>query len=156
MQTITQQWYKVTRPNGVIQYATKNGESYFLGGSGFGYSQLEAISIEPIEALPSELRKGFANFEGDEATNMRAYCNPHRTWNGWAMPYIHVDDIPKFISLASWEDHIFKMEGDNLRVVQLYDGEVENDDIIEPRIFDGEKYYYLGDEGLVFDFEPTK
>lgn len=156
MQVLTQQWYKVTRSNGAVQYATKTNDIYYLGGSGFGYKSLDAISIEPIEAIPSDVVKGIANFEGDEATNMRAYCNPHDTWNGWAKPYIHIDDIPKFISLASWEDHIFKMEGDNLRVVQLYDGEVENDDLIEPTIFEGGAYYYLGNEGLVFDFEQIK
>lgn len=104
----------------------------------------------------TNLIKGIASFESDESTNMRAYCDPYKGWNGWAMPYIHTDDIPKFISLASWEDHTFKMEGDKLRVIQYYQGEVENDDLIEPTIFEGEKYYYLGNEGLVFDFEPTK
>lgn len=104
------------------------------------------------------LVKGFANFKGDEDTNMRAFCDPNDRWNGWARPYIHFEDIAKCIMLVEWKDadgdgRFYEMIGDKLKAWTIYGGELDVEELIEPTEIEGEKYYYLGDEGLVFDFE---
>lgn len=104
------------------------------------------------------LVKGFANFEGEKETYMRAFCDPNNRWNGWARPYIHCEDIAKCISLVAWKDadgdgHFFEMIGDKLKTWTIFQGEVEGEELIEPIEIEGEKYYWFGDEGLVFDFE---
>ena len=103
-----------------------------------------------------KLVKGFASFESDEETNMLAYCDLYNGWNGWAMPYIHADAIPKFISIVSCDENNYQLEGDSLHVISYDGGEVVYDGVIEPTIIEGEKYYNLGFEGLCFDFEPFK
>jgi hypothetical protein len=102
------------------------------------------------------LVKGIASFEGEEATNMVAYCDLHKGWNGWAMPYIHADFIPKFISFVSTDENNYQLEGESLHVINSDDGVVLYDGVIEPTIIEGEKYYNLGFEGLCFDFEPLE
>jgi hypothetical protein len=149
--------YKITRHNGVIQYATKyeNSNEYFLNGFGRGIKEFDALSVEPIDYIPLVYVEGVVHYD-EKGTNMKAICDINKKWNGWAMPYIHHSSIKKFIKLTSHDDHTFKMVGDKLEVIQYYDGEIENVELIEPTYFFGEKYYYLGNEGLCFDFKPSK
>lgn len=143
--------YKVTRHDGTIQYAKKYDQSdeFFLNGFGFGIKEFDALSVEEIETIPTKFTKGFVSYDED-GTEMKAICDENKSWNGWAMPYIHEDSIQKFIELTSWEGNVFTLlpNGDLLSIVPDDDYE----ETIKPEIIDGEKYYYLGDEGLCFDF----
>lgn len=118
----------------------------------------------------SNLVKGIASFEGDESTNMVAYCDPSKHWNGWAMPYIHSNHIDDLIARISYEDCYLERSGENIMVIEYYQGEIQNTYIIEPVLLGGENYYKLNDVnqidgemyynfgfmGLCFDFEPFK
>jgi hypothetical protein len=98
------------------------------------------------------LVKGIASFEGEEATNMVAYCDLYKGWNGWAMPYIHHHFVNELIQMLSHPENTYTWEGENVRVIY---GD-EYDVLIKPEIIEGEVYYYFGDEGICFDFEPLK
>lgn len=102
------------------------------------------------------LIKGIASFDGETASNMVAFCDPKNTWNGWAMPYIHEDFIPSLITLLTYDENSFTMEGENIRTIEKDGDEIICDDLIHPTIIEGEKYYYFGWLGLCFDFEPLK
>lgn len=104
----------------------------------------------------TNLIKGIASFDGETASNMVAYCDPQNTWNGWAMPYIHEDFIPSLITLLTYDENSFTMEGENIRAIEKDGEDIIFNDIISPTIIDGKKYYYFGWFGLCFDFEPLK
>lgn len=147
--------YKITRHDGTIQYAKKydHSDEFFLNGFGFGIKEFDALSVEEIETIPTKFTKGFVSYDEDEEWNeMRAICDVNKSWNGWAMPYIHEDSIQKFIELTSWEGNVFTLlpNGDLLSIVP----EDDYEETIKPEIIDGEKYYYLGNEGLCFAFVP--
>lgn len=96
--------------------------------------------------------KGIANFEGEIGTNMIAYADPKRTWNGWARPYIHHYFVDELIQMLSHPENTYTWEGENVRVIYGDEYNV----LIEPQIIEGEVYYYFGNEGICFDFEPLK
>lgn len=98
------------------------------------------------------LVKGIANFEGDTSTNMLAYCDPKNTWNGWARPYIHHSYAFYLMQMISGGDSTYTRQEGNILVVYGDDYSV----LIKPTMIEGEEYYYFGDEGICFDFEPTK
>ena len=98
------------------------------------------------------LVKGIANFEGEVSTNMIAYANPKSTWNGWATPYIHYHFVNELIQMLSHPENTYTWEGENVRVIYGDEYNV----LIEPQIINGEVYYYFGNEGICFDFEPLK
>jgi hypothetical protein len=98
------------------------------------------------------LIKGIASFEGETSTNMIAYCNPKNHWNGWATPYIHHHFVNELIQMLSHPENTYTWEGENVRVIY---GD-EYDVLIKPEKIDGEIYYYFGNEGICFDFEPLK
>ena len=98
------------------------------------------------------LVKGIANFENETSTNMIAYANPRDTWNGWAKPYIHHHFVDELIQMLSHPENMYTWEGDNVRVIY----EDEYNILIEPQIIDGVVYYYFGNEGICFDFEPLE
>lgn len=104
----------------------------------------------------TNLIKGIASFDGETASNMVAYCDPQNTWNGWAMPYIHEDFIPELITLLTYDENSYTMEGENIRTIEKDGEDIICDDLIHPTIIEGEKYYYFGWLGLCFDFEPLK
>lgn len=104
------------------------------------------------------LLRGIANFNGDESTNLRAFCDPKDSWNGWAKPFIHCEDIAKCISLVEWKEdngdgHFYELIGDELHVKVIDCGVVDYEEVIKPLEIEGEKYFWMGDQGLVFDFE---
>lgn len=96
--------------------------------------------------------KGIANFEGEIGTNMIAYADPKRTWNGWHTPYIHHLFVDELIQMLSHPENTYTWEGENVRVIYGDEYNV----LIEPQIIEGEVYYYFGNEGICFDFEPLK
>ena len=149
--------YKITRHDGTIQYATKheNCNEYFLNGFGFGIIQFDALSIEEIESIPTKFVEGIVHYD-EKGTNMKALCDLNRTWNGWAMPYIHETSIKKFIKLTSWESHVYTLlpNGD-LHALDSMDSEIY-EETIKPEIINGQKYYYLGNEGICFEFKAKK
>lgn len=102
------------------------------------------------------LVKGIASFDGEMSSNMVAFCDPQNTWNGWAMPYIHEDFIPELITLLTYDENSYTMEGENIRTVEKDGDDIICDELIHPTIIEGEKYYYFGWMGLCFDFEPLK
>ena len=104
----------------------------------------------------TNLIKGIASFDGETASNMVAYCDPQNHWNGWAMPYIHEDFIPELITLLTYDENSYTMEGENIRTIEKDGEDIICDDLIHPTIIEGEKYYYFGWLGLCFDFEPLK
>lgn len=138
-------YYKINRPDGSVQYATKYKDSYFLYGSGFGYRKLDCISIEEIEEIPTEYKSGYVYF--DDGVCFRAIVNSNNRWNGWYMPFIHESEIDKFISLIYWEEFGIVRDGNVITII--HDGEEE---IVEPTEILGEKWYYLGNQGLCFEF----
>lgn len=104
----------------------------------------------------TNLIKGIASFDGEMSSNMVAYCDPQNHWNGWAMPYIHEDFIPELITLLTYDENSYTMEGENIRTVEKDGDDIICDELIHPTIIEGEKYYYFGWLGLCFDFEPLK
>jgi hypothetical protein len=98
------------------------------------------------------LVKGIANFEGEVSTNMIAYANPYKGWNGWAMPYIHHYFVDELIQMLSHPENTYTWEEKNVRVIYGDEYNV----LIEPEIINGDVYYYFGSEGICFDFKPLK
>lgn len=152
-----QDWFKITRKNGLIQYALKIDNSFYLNGFGFAIKNFDCISIEQIESIPNELKIGIASFDGDKKTNLKAICNPNDLWNGWHKPYIHTTSIKKLCKILSLDGYMnCQMNFGQLQILTFCDGKIENESIIEPSVINGEIYYYLGNEGFVFDFKQTK
>jgi hypothetical protein len=83
---------------------------------------------------------------------MVAYCDPRNTWNGWARPYIHHKYAFYLMQMISGGDSTYTRECDSIRVIYGDDYNV----LIEPTILNGEAYYYFGDEGICFDFDPIE
>ena len=98
------------------------------------------------------LIKGIASFDGEMSSNMVAFCDPKNTWNGWAKPYIHHYFVDELIQMLSHPENTYTWEEKNVRVIYGDEYNV----LIEPQIIEGEVYYYFGNEGICFDFEPLK
>lgn len=156
----TQQWFKITRHDGKVQYASKwSGEQdYFLYGYGFGIKEFDALSVEPVDEVPVNMVKGMAQL--DDTRFYRAYNNINSWWNGWAMPYIHADDVPLMIEDISDESWMTMKLIEGIVTIEYSDKdnhqEGETQIVIEPTIIDNEPYYYFGNEGWVFDFRSME
>jgi hypothetical protein len=98
------------------------------------------------------LIKGIASFEGETSTNMIAYADPKSTWNGWARPFIHHHFVNELIQMLSHPGNTYTWENGSVR--HVYENEYSI--LIEPQNIEGEFYYYFGNEGICFDFEPLK
>lgn len=150
---ITQtQWYEILRKDGNIQYATKSYGCYFIGGSGFGYTTLDAVSITAMDGCPpSKEFECLVCFDGDEKNTFRAIVDKNNRWNGWEMPFIHSDDVIRMMDYLSngGEWITFVMDGDTIVVTDVCDDEYVSR--IEPTKMYGETYYYFGNEGWVFE-----
>lgn len=152
---ITTQWYEVVRKDGTKQYATKTEGGYLLYGSGFVITKLDAVSVTPIDSVPTNLKQGFVYLDSSEEGLYKAICDTNDRWNGWAKPYISEDDIERLCELISDEQFItYRYEKDNNRVVVVDNEGYEEDHYIESEELEGQTWYYLGGEGLIFDFEP--
>lgn len=158
MKTMQQndQWYEVLRHTGEKQYATKTDTGYLLYGAGFTIKEFDAVSVTPVKEVPTDMVKGIASFDGEKETYMRAMCDLNQRWNGWYMPYIHAGDIQRLITAASHDEHILTLKDGNLIFTEMYDGKVENEDVVAPRLFNGEMYYYCGNAGYCFDFKKSR
>lgn len=158
METIFERtWYAVHRHDGIVQYATKENDLYFLGGSGFGIREFDAIKVEPIKGTPPhKLIEGIAYLEGDHS--YRGIVNANSTWNGWAMPWILAEDIERFIE----DMNVCTEECEVGIMFELKDGVLKHSDRQYPGEFDdeepmmnilGKDCYFLGNLGFCFEFK---
>jgi hypothetical protein len=145
-------WYEIVRNNGVIQYAQKINEVYYLNGSGFGIVLFNAQSVTPIEGYPPTLNvHTYVCFDGDTKNIFKAIVDKNNRWNGWEMPFIHADDVVRMMDhLAEGGDWIkYSFDGDDIVITHLNDdNEVST---VHRTTIDGEDYYYFGNEGWVFE-----
>lgn len=147
------QWYKVVRTDGNIQYATKSGSGYALWGSGFIISEFGNLKeLTPVDEPPVEYELGYVHFEGEHYC--RAIIDKNRWWNGWAMPWIHEEDIKNLVEMLNDGGIAGRMdwERDAIKVWEDGGDELVYSHHIQPTDTFGEKYYYLGGEGLCFEF----
>lgn len=148
---MTTQWYKVIRPNGQIHYATKHNECYFLNGSGFGYTNLDAVSILPMDGCPpTDESIVYVCFDADSKNSFKAIVDKHNRWNGWERPFIHVDDAFRMMKYITRDGDwvTYTIDGEDIIVKEPDYDEYTR---IEPVTKNGEKYYYFGDMGWVFE-----
>ena len=151
------QIYEVKRPNGSLQYYRrfKGDTDFFKIGGGFSTSSFEALSVTPVESIPNEMTKGYAYFDGERY--MSAYCNIIDRWNGWYKPYIHIKHMPSLIE-TMWTEGDDSYEwitpkDANPIVVIRYESEQYT---IESTTIDNELYYFMGGEGLAFNFDSQE
>lgn len=152
-----EQWYKVTRYDGTVQYATKWNDQYFLWGSGFGIGEFDAYSVEEVDDIPNNYERGFVFFEFETET-FKAVIDTNRWWNGWAMPYIHESDVKRLCHMLNENpDMSYTMSEDKTILVECHEfDDIPDTTIIPEQPFDdGETYYYFGGEGLCFDFKTN-
>lgn len=151
MKTIGQEWYKVNRKDGNVQYATKHENGWLLGGSGFVYEYLDAISIEPIDGFPPTKNKHMLVGFDDTKMGYKAIVDLNDRWNGWLRPYIAKDDALRMLNdIGTDESWIKWVVVDD--VITITDVDYGDDiDTIELEEIDGEQYYYFGNLGWVFD-----
>ncbi len=148
-----QVWYEVLRSDGTKQYASRwEGKGdYFLGGSGFGYSKFDAVSVKEIDEVPHNIVKGKAHIEGMH--NFQAIRDLNRSWNGWALPSIHESEVDRFIETMQWDEFKVTKKGKNLLINDTSSGDHEfSKYTIKPMIWEGETYYWMGDFGWVWEF----
>jgi hypothetical protein len=150
-----EQWYQVTRPDGTIQYATKyEGEDqYFLYGDGFPIKKFDALSVEPCDDPPVIMVEGMAWL--DDSPKWRAITNINARWNGWALPSLHESAIKSLIEYLSY-DEMYKIELKEGNLILTYTDDQEYVTVIEPHIWNGEKYYGFANEGWCWEFKQSK
>lgn len=87
----------------------------------------------------------------DDSKQFKGLTNLKRNWNGWAVPFIHIDEVESFINefsdgkilfLDSFKNLIFSDDGDII--------------VIEQTEIEGEFYYSLEDLVWCFEFTTTK
>jgi hypothetical protein len=152
MKTQTNNWYEVVRNNGVIQYAQKINEVYYLHGGGFGIIEFDAQSVTPIDGYPpSKNVHTYVCLDGDSKNIFKAIIDKYNRWNGWEMPFIHADDVVRMMDYlyegGDWITYCF--DGDDIVITHLNDDNEVS--IIHRTRIDGEDYYYFGNEGWVFE-----
>lgn len=152
-----QQWYRVERTDGNVQYATKTEGGYLLWGSGFVIKKFDKLqSLTKVDEVPTNIKHGYAFFEG--MSFYKAYHDANHWWNGWACPWIHKDDVKRLVEEMNDGGSAtrFVWNGDNIDVYwdQEYEEPQDKPDGTIELQEDG--YYYWGGEGLCFDFMNDK
>ena len=153
-----QQWYEITRKDGTKQYATMHKDNYFIGGSGLGYKTLDCISVKPIDDIPIVYKSGKFHFDDEFAGN--GICDINTSWNGWALPFIHIDSVDALCKLLSYEDgEDFYQRYELVDTFPPYvtfdqkDGtDIGEKEILPRTVIDGKTYIYFGNQGLCFQF----
>lgn len=155
----TQQLYEITRKDGTKQYAIMHNGNYFIDGTGFGYKTLDCVSIKPIDEVPTVFKSGKFHFDDEFAGN--GICDINTSWNGWALPFIHIKSVKRLCKMLSWQDGddfqkytLFNKDGETPYVLfqecdGSFVGEIER---LESTVIDGETYIYFGNQGLCFQF----
>jgi hypothetical protein len=134
-------WYEIVRNNGVIQYAQKINEVYYLHGSGFGIVLFNAQSVTPIDGYPPTLNvHTYVCFDGDSKNIFKAIVDKNNRWNGWEMEG------------GDWIKYCF--DGDDIVITYLNDDDEVS--TVHRTTIDGEDYYYFGNEGWVFETAQLK
>jgi len=147
--------YSVTRPDGLIQYATShdNGESFALYGSGFLIKKFsEGTKVEEIQQVPKSMKGGLVCFDGEYLIS-RAIWDKNTYWNGWLMPKVLEEDAIKFVEESQKNEDManmtFKMKDKDI-IVSDPDGE-EEEYTIFPEEIEGKTYYNLGYLGMCWE-----
>lgn len=158
MRTMDQEWYAIHRHDGIIQYATKQGELYFIGGTGQAVKKFDAKKVEAIEGFPPTiLVEGITHFEGEG--NYKCIVDKNNTWNGWACPYILEEDIQRFCEEStanSIECGIgikCRVEDNTLIIEELEDVTGEYTQFIHMSKLLDKDCYFLGSIGYCFEFK---
>lgn len=149
-----QRWYKVTRHNGIIEYASKYDgyKEYYLWGSGFGILGFDAIDVEEVDDIPTHYTLGTAYF--DDGLEFQALHDKNRWWNGWAMPFIHESCIKRLCDELSDEEWTtYKIQEDDSLLITYHEYDDQEPSIVQPTNILGQTWYYLGNEGLCFNFK---
>jgi hypothetical protein len=100
------------------------------------------------------LINGIATLDSNDS-QFKALCFPNDTWNGWAKPFIHISSMEDLLNVLNYGEDIYTIVGETLEIKNFFDGVLEQQTQIEPTIINGEIYYNLGYEGLVFQFEES-
>lgn len=146
-------WYKVLRHDGVVQYALKKDDVYYLGGSGFGIINFDAASVTPIEGCPPVRNAHtYVCFDGDSNNVFKAIVDKNNRWNGWEMPFIHASDVVRMMNyLSDGGDWITYAINNDVITITYVNDDFDETSVIYPTTIDGETYYYFGNEGWVFE-----
>ena len=89
-------------------------------------------------------------FDAESEHSFRAIVNSNYRWNGWECPFIHVDDVFRMMEYITRDGDWIKytIDGEDIIIVEP---DYEETTRIEPTIKNGEKYYYFGDMGWIFE-----
>lgn len=150
------EWYAIHRHNGVVQYATKYDELYYINGSGFGIKSFDAKKVQRINGYPPQkLEVGTVHL--DNLNHYRGIVDVNHKWNGWECPWILAKDIKRFIkemNLYTDECGIgnhFELDGGVLRITDTEEPSWWEE---QPKqIILGHECYYLGNIGWCFEFK---
>jgi hypothetical protein len=96
----TQQWYEITRKDGTKQYATMHIMVTILLMDRVGYKTLDCVSIKPIDEIPTVFKSGKFHFDDEFAAN--GICDINTSWNGWALPFVHIKSVEGLCKMLSW------------------------------------------------------
>jgi hypothetical protein len=146
-------YIEVTRTDGTIQYfETVNTGGYAPVGGGFVIRSFDPTSkVKEIDAMPENYQIGMCGFDGAQ---YKCVCDPNDRWNGWACPYIFVEDIEKFLQYIKVEEYEKScIEDGKLKIVNTFP-EQESIEYIEKETLLGIEVYNVGDLGWCFDFYP--
>ncbi|NQU52173.1 MAG: hypothetical protein HQ522_06495 [Bacteroidetes bacterium] len=114
------------------------------------YLQMGAVKITNPKTRKNMIH-GLAYFE--DGPKWKAISNVNLRWNGWAMPFIHKSDIQNMCDAISDPQYTkYEMINDNVVITCKNNPDEPIPVIIEPSFLDGEIYYYMGDEGLIWQF----
>lgn len=150
--------FEVLRKDGVKQYYNKQSDSneYFPLGGGFAVSSFDAISVTKVNQIPTNYVKGIAHFDCDEE-QYKAIEDSNKNWNGWSMPYIHINDVKRLCELLSlgYDDfgELYTYNEVSKEVVFTSKESEDYTQFIKASVFDGEIYYNFGWFGLTFEFK---
>lgn len=149
---------EVTRPDGHVQYFESLGEGYSPIGGGFVIKSFgKSSTVKEVDSVPQAFQVGFCFI--DDSPKWKCVCDPLDRWNGWAKPYIMVEEAQAFIANLLCDDYSAGsciMPDGSIKIVMGADEDEPEVTIIPQEEIIGHKVYDLGGMGWVFDFNLTK
>lgn len=157
----------VHRPDNEINYFKFGGDEFFRIGGGFGISKFQAKKIEKVDEVPVEWLSGSVTFDEQDTKKIKpfkALVQRHVTWNGWAMPMIHIKDVRRLCNYLNegYDESdeygmFFKFNGDKVEII-VHEKHEETYGPIEAEypLHDGEAYYDFGLYGFTFQFKQKE